>query len=534
VEQLRKGRSRVIESGHTVILGWSEEILWLIKELMIANENLTNNCIAVLAEEDKVEMETKIREAIGQQRQTRIVCRTGNPMAMLDLEIVSLNAARSIVVLGHADDITGLSIMKTVLAITNNPDRRSEPYHIVAAIDNLKILDSIKLISEDEIEIIHKGEFITKIEAQTLLQSGLSIVITELLDFEGDEIYFRNEPGLIGRSYQEVVLAYNTSAVIGFLTYEGKTLLNPPSTTVLGEQDQIIAVSHDDDTVKMSDQSHPPIDDNVIHSEFLESLQVKHILMLGWNQNSLKLVQYLSDYTPDGSTITVAASCKDSQLQVEQFVTTTNLTLEHREIDPTDRRQLESIPFESVDHVVILPCYERFSGKLLAIAQLDASTLVTLLNVRDIRQKGGHSLTITSEILDVENRTLIETVDEDDFVVSEHLISLALAQISEHKGLGSVFNSLFDTQGAEIYLKPVTNYVKTGQPVNFFTVVVAALRQNETAIGYRINAQRNRVGDSDDNENMKYDIVINPDKRVALDFVDEDKIIVLSEGIVES
>ena len=308
VEQLRKGRSRVIESGHTVILGWSEEILWLIKELMIANENLTNNCIAVLAEEDKVEMETKIREAIGQQRQTRIVCRTGNPMAMLDLEIVSLNAARSIVVLGHADDITGLSIMKTVLAITNNPDRRSEPYHIVAAIDNLKILDSIKLISEDEIEIIHKGEFITKIEAQTLLQSGLSIVITELLDFEGDEIYFRNEPGLIGRSYQEVVLAYNTSAVIGFLTYEGKTLLNPPSTTVLGEQDQIIAVSHDDDTVKMSDQSHPPIDDNVIHSEFLESLQVKHILMLGWNQNSLKLVQYLSDYTPDGSTITVAAS----------------------------------------------------------------------------------------------------------------------------------------------------------------------------------------------------------------------------------
>ena len=192
VEQLRKGRSRVIESGHTVILGWSEEILWLIKELMIANENLTNTCIAVLADEDKVEMETKIREAIGQQRQTRIVCRTGNPMAMLDLEIVSLNAARSIVVLGLADDITGLSIMKTVLAITNNPDRRSEPYHIVAAIDNLKILDSIKLISEDEIEIIHKGEFITKIEAQTLLQSGLSLVITDLLDFAGDEIYFKN------------------------------------------------------------------------------------------------------------------------------------------------------------------------------------------------------------------------------------------------------------------------------------------------------------------------------------------------------
>ena len=120
--------------------------------------------------------------------------------------------------------------------------------------------------------------------------------------------------------------------------------------------------------------------------------------------------------------------------------------------------------------------------------------------------------------------------DDDDFVVSDHLVSLALAQISENKVLGSVFNSLFDTQGVEIYLKPVTNYVKTGQPVSFSTVVVAALRQNETAIGYRINAQRNLASGSDDNANIKYDIVLNPDKRLPLEFVDEDKIIVLAES----
>ena len=139
-------------------------------------------------------------------------------------------------------------------------------------------------------------------------------------------------------------------------------------------------------------------------------------------------------------------------------------------------------------------------------------------------------MTITSEILDVENRALVETLEDDDFVVSDHLISLALAQIAEHKALGSVFSYLFDPKGAEIYLKPVTNYVKTGQPVSFFTVVVAALRQNETAIGYRINAQRSRAGGSDDNAEMNYGIVLNPDKRVPLEFVDEDKVIVLAES----
>ena len=530
LEQLRKGRSRVIESGHSVILGWSEEILALIKELVIANENLPDACIVVLADEDKVEMEVRIRESIGHQQQTRIVCRSGNPMSMLDLEIVSLNTARSIVVLGAANDIIGLTIMKTVLAIINNPERRAEPYHIVAAIDNQKILDSVKLISEDEIEAILKGEFISKIEAQTLLHPGLSLVITDLLDFEGDEIYLKKEPRLTGRSYQEVILSYNTSAVIGFLTFEGQVLLNPPSTTVLGEHDQIIAVSYDDDTVIMSDQSHPPIDDNAILSEIPASPPAKHVLMLGWNRHSLTLIRNLSDYIPDGSTITVAASCNDSRLQVEQFTPATSLSLEHREIDPTDRSQLESLPYDSIDHIVILPCYEIDPSEPLVVDHVDTNTLVTLLNVRNIRQKGGYSLTITSEILDVENHTLVETSEDDDFVVSDHLISLALAQISENKVLGSVFNSLFDTQGAEIYLKPVTNYVKTGQPVNFFTVATAALRQNETAIGYRTNAQRNLASGSDDNANIKYDIVLNPDKRLSLEFVDEDKIIVLAES----
>jgi hypothetical protein len=167
----------------------------------------------------------------------------------------------------------------------------------------------------------------------------------------------------------------------------------------------------------------------------------------------------------------------------------------------------------------------------LVVDHLDTNTLVTLLNVRNIRQKGGYSLTITSEILDVENHSLVETPEDDDFVVSDHLISLALAQISDNKVLGPVFNTLFDTQGVEIYLKPVTNYVKTGQPVSFFTVVVAGLRQNETVIGYRINAQRNHAGGSDNNLNTKHDIILNPDKRLSLEFVDEDKIIVLAEGL---
>ena len=39
IERLRKGRSFVMEEGHTLILGWSSKIHTIISELTIANEN---------------------------------------------------------------------------------------------------------------------------------------------------------------------------------------------------------------------------------------------------------------------------------------------------------------------------------------------------------------------------------------------------------------------------------------------------------------------------------------------------------------
>ena len=76
LDELRKGRSLIIERDHTVILGWSPQIFSIISELTIANENRRQACIAVLAEKDKVEMEDEIRAKIGNSNGTRIVCRT--------------------------------------------------------------------------------------------------------------------------------------------------------------------------------------------------------------------------------------------------------------------------------------------------------------------------------------------------------------------------------------------------------------------------------------------------------------------------
>jgi len=39
MERLRKGRSQVLETDHSLVLGWSAQIFTILNELMAANEN---------------------------------------------------------------------------------------------------------------------------------------------------------------------------------------------------------------------------------------------------------------------------------------------------------------------------------------------------------------------------------------------------------------------------------------------------------------------------------------------------------------
>jgi ion channel POLLUX/CASTOR len=84
LNELRKGRSKVVESGHTVILGWSQQIFPILEKLATAHSSKGKICIAILAEKDKIEMEDEIREKIGKRRNISIVCRHGNPITSLE------------------------------------------------------------------------------------------------------------------------------------------------------------------------------------------------------------------------------------------------------------------------------------------------------------------------------------------------------------------------------------------------------------------------------------------------------------------
>lgn len=520
MERLRKGRSLVLETNHTLVLGWSTQIFTVLNELMTANENQPNARIVILADKDKVDMEDEIRERVEVKGKTRIICRNGSPIDPNDIEIASPHNAKSIIVLPPENGDPDTDVIKTVLAITNNPNRRAEPYHVVTQIRNAKNMDVLKLVGEkDEVQAVQTGDLIARVVAQTSRQSGLSVVYTELMNFGGDEIYFKHEPSLVGKTFGESLHAFEDSCLMRLRKSNGQVLLSPPMETRIESGDQIFAVSTDDDTIRVSNQGRPPINEAAIRSNRRAlAPQPEKCLILGWNRSGRTIVHELDHYVAKGSQVTVVADIYNIDKQIKaQGGKLKNQTLVVEEGETTDRDLLDKLGVQDYDHVIVL-AYSTVEPQ-----EADAKTLVTLLHLRDMAQKDETPFSIVSEMLDLRNRDLAEATQVDDFIVSEHLISLMMAQLSENADLFDVFADIFDPEGAEIYLKPVSDYVTPGTSVDFYTVTEAARRRGETPLGYRISAEVNNAGKA-------YGIHTNPKKSEAVTFSPEDKIIVIAEN----
>lgn len=520
MEELRKGRSFVIESGHVLILGWSSKIFTIISELVIANENQKDGCIVILADKDKIEMEDEIRLKVGNTQNTRVICRTGDPIDIDDLHIVNPFTSKSIIILDKDNENSDSQIIKTIVAIVTNPDRRPAPYHITAEIQDSKNFEVAKMVGKDEVELILSDDFISRIMVQTSRQSGLSVVYIELMDYGGDEIYFSSDhtESLVGKTFRDIIFAYETSSIMGIQFADGTVAINPPMDTVFNVGDQVIGITEDDDTLVPSGKSSFDIDFTQVAHPEVPSQKDERILIMGWNHRAKNIIKELDEYVPFGSKLTVVSKFDDPVPVIERLQPNLkNMSVEFIQAETTERETIDNLQIPTYDYIMLL-CYEqRYS-----VQEADAQTLITLLHIRSIAEKTDKHLNLVSEMMDMKNRQLADVTSADDFIVSDKLLSLLMAQVSENKFLMRVFEDLFDAEGSEIYIKPADEYVTVGKSINFYTVLESAAKMNQVAIGYRILADSK-------NANAQYGVMVNPNKAEFVTFAPGDEIIVLSE-----
>jgi ion channel POLLUX/CASTOR len=511
VEELRKGGSKVLEQDHTLILGWSPKVFPIVSELLVANESRRKASIVILADYDKVEMDDAIRSHFPKSGNTRIITRSGDPMSLLDLELANPNAARSVIILAPegADDPDS-RVIKTTLALTNNPTRTDTPFHIVGEIQDPQNIEAATLVGRHEAHWVLASDLISRITVQTCRQSGLSVVYTELLDFDGDEIYFAEEPGLVGKTYFDAQLAFAESTVMGLVKGDD-VHINPSADTPYEPGDQLILIAEDDSTIRLGASVGVPDVASISTAKPLTK-KPESTLVLGYNSGLAVMLSELNEYVAPGSTVTVVADIEGPTPK-----TFPGMPVDFTRGDTTSRAVLDALNVGSFDHIIVLAYKDT-----LDIQRADAKTLITLLHLRDIGERAGVDLSVVSEMLDDRNRELAEVTKADDFIVSDKLISLMLSQVSENKQLTTVFDTLFSSEGSEIYLRPADLYIAAGATVDFYTVLEAARRRGETAIGYRIAADAH-------NSERAYGVTVNPRKAERITFTARDKVIVLAE-----
>ena len=507
--ELRQGRSKVIERDHTLILGWSNKVFTIVKELVVANESRSRSAIVILADQDKVEMEDAIRDLVPKLGRTKLVCRTGDPKLQRDIAIGNPRSARSVIMLapeGVSDPDT--DVIKTALALTSGLERGSA-CQIVGELRNEVNLSVAELAGHGEVEWVLNRDVITRIIVQCCRQAGLSVVYQELLAFEGHEFYFTLQPTLAGRTFFDAQLAFPICTAIGIAT--GDVLnLNPPGNTVIGDGDEIIVIAEDDSAARVGAPSI--VDTQGLQVREKGPADPENIIVLGFNSSLPSLLQELDEYVAPGSSALIVTIADVKQLPELGRLTATLLPR-----DPTKREVLEDLQLATADHIIVLPGIDRFAPDVA-----DNRTLVSLLMLRDMELKLGTRFNVVTEVLDDANRELAEVTEADDYIISDRLVGLVLAQVSEDRRIKTLYDELLTEEGSELYLRPAEHYVKPGVEVNFTTILEAARQRDEIAVGYSLGKDAFK-------HEANYGVRLNPPKAEPLIFNKGDRIIVLSE-----
>ena len=508
IEELRKGRSTVLETDHTLILGWSSRVPAIVNELVIANESRKSSAVVILADVDKTEMEETLRDAIDDTKSTRIVCRSGEPWSVKNLELANLGGARSIVIVGDGKDSSTVKSLLAIRSVTNPDGTTVGPSNIVAEVVDNDTAISLRSLLGSDLVTVSSDAVVAELTAQACRQRGLSTVFRELLDFDGDELYFAPFPELVGKTYAETQMAFEKCAVMGVLKRDGGVRMNPAPSELFEEGDQLIAVVEDDSLFLVG--ASPASGTVQTCADLVPSDIHRRIVIAGWSALGPRVISELDEFLDPNTTIELmldpalvdVASVRDS-------LSTRNVTLEVSELGGGPEFVAAHAARRSFHEVIVLGYREALDDD-----EADARTLLTLLAFNQVRHRENMGpVRIVAEMLDQRNAMLAQATGVDDFVVSDELTSLMLAQLSERGELNQVFTDLFDRDGCSIELRKAPLY-GAENATTFADVVVTASSRGHSAIGYRVASSGV--------------VVVNPAKSERLSLTVDDEIVVLA------
>lgn len=514
--RLREGRSEIIEHDHHVVLGWSAYTPILLTELVEGLQSRPRSCVVVMGELDIAEMQREMRGRLRKKHNTRIIYRRGSPIEQQDLALLHLHKSKSIIILRPPQDDPDAQVIKTLLAITTVRKQRQTPYHIVAEIYNTENVPAAKAVGRDEVEIVQVSDMVSKVIAHACRESGMSMIYNELLGFSNQELYFHTPGNTVGKRFVEATHMISNGMLIGVIDKNGTPLLTPNLQRSITANDQLIVIAENANTIQIASNT-PTVPSVQLPAITIPTINQESMLILGYNKRTPTMLKHINNYADHVIDITIVTQFDNNLAQTIAQLQLKNLKCTVICADTTSIAVLQGLDIQRYNHVIVLAYTDHYSMQVA-----DSRTLMTLIQLRQIWNEYGRTFSIVSEMMDVRNRTLAEVTEADDFVVSDRIVSMQMAQVALNKELNQIFSEWLNISGSEISLNPINMYVPLGSETTFRHVMAAAELRGHVVMGYR-------RGDDNNNPHKQYGIELNPHKDTPRMFKANDMLVVISK-----
>jgi hypothetical protein len=359
-----------------------------------------------------------------------------------------------------------------------------------------------------------------------LSRNGLSVVYSDMVGFDGNEFYFyQPDEGWGGPlTFGESTNRFKNSTPMGIHKADGEIILNPPPETSVSDNDELIVFAEDDSTIYYFKE---PVY-NALITEIPKTtinLRNQRVALLNWTPKTSIIMEKICSYLPAGSELCTYVpkineemeSFKENLLSIYP-----ELNISLNQMDFNDLNKLNEIDPQSFDSLLIL------SPGGATIEEMDAFVISLLIRIRQILVNSGKSQwpKLITEVMDSENIDIILNSGVEDFMVSNQFVSQIMAQVSEEPLALDVYDDLFQAEGSELYIKPISYYFpfdgKESITVTYGECVHAAQLRGEVILGAQLHPRQKE-------KDKMFGISLIPDKNQEFTFTPEDGLIALAK-----
>lgn len=440
VSGLKEGKSKVLEKGHTVILGFVPGEYTLLKQLILA-AGKEKRCIVIGAGMDTEEMKELVEDNVDVPKNIKLVFRKTDIFDPVSLENVSLETCRNVLITPMNDKDTAKALF-AVSSIINRID--DDSIRVDALITKSRYEFPETFSKKHNVSTVQMHNVIARMIAHSCTQAGLSDTFREVFGFEGNEFHTTFLPQTEGMSFSEASSKMDAAVPIGIIR-EGKALLNPAADTVINKDDEWIVFSEEANSAKLVDKQEC----KVLNAVYNPNLTKEKVAIVGYNSSFAKIIRELPENVSDVIVAGVRKDEYDMVRAMDNVRESIAVSIFEKSL-ATEETLLEYA--KMADHVVLLSDYDKDED------DSDLDIMFYIMKFRDLRARYDLSFNITAEMCKKSNQNLMLGDEHFDYVVASNMSSIFLAQLSENPNLADVFKEILSSKGNELYLKKAEEF----------------------------------------------------------------------------